>query len=121
MVLDPKGFIDDAIECGSRSGLQSLAGIARQVYLISEAEVLCDMEGIDSFLDKYGGAGVAELAGAYDRIGADAISSVLREISAAMPSPPDAALDLANNLIADRAGYGYEDIASAVTRADRDS
>jgi hypothetical protein len=118
MALDPESFIDDAIKQGSRLGLRSLAGVARQVYLISEAEVLCDMEGIDSFVDAYGGAGVAELAEAYAFIGAWKISSVLREISGAMPGAREEALDLANALICDRAGYGYEDIANAVVRSE---
>ena len=107
-------FIDQAIARGSTEGLSALTGPARMVFLISEAEVLCDMEGIDSFVDRYGASGVTDLADAYSAIGAEEIASILREIASSLPEPPDALLNRANGQITERLDYGYEDIVRAV-------
>jgi hypothetical protein len=48
--MDSKRFIDEAITLGSQSGLSSLDPLQRKVFLISEAEVCCDMHGFDSFI-----------------------------------------------------------------------
>ena len=109
-------FITEAIARGSAEGLAALSGPARMVFLIAEAEVICDMEGIDSFVDRYGGSGVAELASAYSAIGADGIASVLREIAISMPELPDVLLSNANDQITSRQGYAYEHIVRAVQK-----
>jgi hypothetical protein len=118
--MDPsssEAFIAEAIARGSGEGLPALNGVARMVFLIAEAEVLCDMEGIDTFVDRYGGSGVSELAGAYSAIGANAIASVLQEIANSMPDLPDFLLSRANDQITSRLGYTYEDIVRAVREA----
>ena len=46
------------------------AQLARWVFLISEAEVDCNKEGIDSFVDRYGARGLTDLGCAYESIGA---------------------------------------------------
>jgi hypothetical protein len=51
--MNPDAFIGTAIEVASRNGIGALDANQRLVYLISEAEVLCDMEGIDAFLGRY--------------------------------------------------------------------
>src|SRR5512147_10279 len=111
---DSEAFISEAIERGSAEGLSASTGPARTVFLISEAEVLCDMEGIDSFVDRYGPSGVAELAVAYAAIGAEWIASLLREIASSLPRSSDVLLSRANEQITSRLGYGYEDIVRAV-------
>ncbi len=107
-------FISQAIARGSAGGLSALTGPARMVFLISEAEVLCDKDGIDSFVDRYGASGVTELAAAYSTVGADEIASVLREVAKSLPKVPDILLSRANDEITSRLGYRYEDIARAV-------
>jgi hypothetical protein len=110
-------FIKEAIARGSAEGLPALSGPARMVFLIAEAEVLCDMEGIDSFVDRYSGSGVSELASAYSSIGADGIASVLREIANSMLEVPDVLLSRANDQITSRLGYTHEHIVRAVRKA----
>jgi hypothetical protein len=51
--MNIEGFIDEVIKLGSQSGLSALNPIQRKVFLISEAEVSCDINGIDSFIDRY--------------------------------------------------------------------
>ena len=51
--MDPYEFINTAIETGSRNGIGALDADQRFVYIVSEAEVYCDMEGISGFLDRY--------------------------------------------------------------------
>ena len=49
-------FITEAIERGERDGADSLDETARAVFLLSELEVSCDKDGIDTFLNGYGAA-----------------------------------------------------------------
>jgi hypothetical protein len=68
------------------------------VFLVSEAEVLCDMEGIDAFIDKYGVPGLYEAAAASD-VGASAIADGLRNLAVAVPTPSEHLLNTVNGLI----------------------
>jgi len=45
-------FIEKAIDRGVREGLYSLDPVEQAIFAVSEAEVYCDMEGIDSLLDR---------------------------------------------------------------------
>jgi hypothetical protein len=114
--LDPDRFIDEAIEVGGKRGLAALGDLAGRVFLISEAEVLCDLEGIDSFLDQYGSAGLSQLCAAFDTIGAESIAASCRVVLESMPRPNEPALDRLNSLISDRAGYDYGSLRSMVAR-----
>jgi hypothetical protein len=117
---DPDAFINTALEVGSRAlregrGIGALDADQRLVYLISEAEVLCDMEGIDSFLDRYFPQWMEETAAAFAEVGAAEIAVALRAIDADT-TRDDPLLDRANDLITSRTGYGYEAIRQAVER-----
>lgn len=116
MSFDPDAFIDDAIHRGQTGGISSLSGVARWIYLISEAEVRCDKDGIDSFVDAHGEEGIAQLATAYAAIGAASIASSLMNLLRQMPNPSDAALNDASARITERDGYSYEDLVKAVVR-----
>jgi hypothetical protein len=116
---DPDAFIKTAIEAGSRAtledrGIGALDADQRLVYLISEAEVLCDMEGIDAFIDRYCPKWMEETAAAFAEVGAAEIAAGLRAIAADVGNDP--LLDRVNELITNRAGYGYETIRKAVER-----
>jgi len=117
---DPDAFINMALEAGSRAlrdrrGIGALDADQRLVYLISEAEVLCDMEGIDSFLDRYFPQWMEETAAAFAEVGAAEIAVALRAIDADTIRD-DTLLDRANDLITSRTGYGYVAIRQAVER-----
>jgi hypothetical protein len=79
---NPEAFISTAIEVGSREGIGASDADQRLVYLISEAEVLCDMEGIDAFLGRYLPQWMEETAAAFAEVGASGIAVVLRAIAA---------------------------------------
>jgi hypothetical protein len=112
---DPGALINTAIEVGSREGISALDADQRLVYLISEAEVFCDMEGIDAFLDRYFPQWMEETAAAFAELGAAEIATGLRAI-AANTVRNDSLLGRVNELITSRAGYDYETIRKAVER-----
>ena len=118
--VDPDAFINTALEVGLRAlregrGIAALDADQRLVYLISEAEGLCDMDGIDSFLDRYFRQWMEETAAAFAEVGAAEIAVALRAIDADTIRD-DPLLDRANDLITSRTGYDYEAIRQAVER-----
>jgi hypothetical protein len=66
-------FIHSALKTGGECGLSGLSGAARKVWLISEAEVLSEMEGIGAFLDAHAKS-LPEAADAFASIGAREIA-----------------------------------------------
>jgi hypothetical protein len=111
--MSPDAFIERAIDAGSRDGVAAISADQRFVFLISEAEVLCDMEGIDTFLNQYGRDWLPESADAFEAVGATEIAAGLRSIGADTPRD-DPILDRVNHLIGRRAGYDYEAIRREV-------
>jgi hypothetical protein len=109
--MNSKRFIDEAIKLGSQSGLSALNPLQRKVFLISEAEVSCDINGIDSFINSYEPSILLEAAEAFSAIGASAIAAGLKEIAHSLPSTNEALLGQINNLICNRCGYDVESIA----------
>lgn len=119
MTTNIDDFINAAIDKGQSIGLANLNSIERLVYFISEAEVNCDMDGIDSLLDEYSTAEIAEGAAAFREIGAIEIADALQAIVAALPERDETALSSADALIKDRTGYDYDAIHAAVARLNR--
>jgi hypothetical protein len=113
--IDPDDFINTAIETGSQNGIGALDADQRLVYLVSEAEVYCDMDGIPAFLGRYSPQWIEETAAAFAELGAAEIASGLREI-AASTIRDDRLLGRINELITSRAGYDYETIRRTVER-----
>jgi hypothetical protein len=111
--MTPEEFINEAIATGQRHGMAALDADQRFVYLIAEAECLCDMEGIDSFLDRYAPSWLAETAAAFEAVGAAEIATELRAVPLDV-AVGDRRLDRLNELITERAGYDYEAIRRAV-------
>jgi len=105
-------FIRDAIDQGQRGG--ALDPLQRAVYLVSELEVLCDMDGIDSFLERYPVSDLRTSAGLLRAAGAAALADGLVQIADSLPHPDDALLTRVTDLVSDRAGYGYDSLARAV-------
>lgn len=99
-------IIESILKRGAKEGIQTLSPSERKVWLISEAEVLCDMEGIDSFLNRYS-ALLLETADAFAEVGAIHIAESLRAIHNRLPARPDELLDRANALVTARTGYNY--------------
>jgi hypothetical protein len=115
--MDVNRFIEDAIENGHKSGTRTLDPLQRTVFLISELEVCCDMDGIDSFLDRYGAFELRAVADMLRDCGAAPLADALARIADALPHPDEALLNTANDLVTSRAGYDYDALARVV--ADR--
>jgi hypothetical protein len=105
--------METAIAVGARDGIEALDADQRLVYLISEAEVLCDIDGIDAFIDHYFPQWMEETAAAFAEVGAADIAAGLRAITADT-ARDDPLLDRVNELITRRAGYDYEAIRQVV-------
>jgi hypothetical protein len=114
--VTPDEFINAAIDKGQVSGLASLSPDERLVWLISEAEVCCDIDGIDTLLDRYSSAELAECVSAFAEIGATDIAEALRAVVSILPEREETALSKADTLIKDRIGYDYEAIRAAIDR-----
>jgi hypothetical protein len=113
--VSPAEIIDLALKRGAEKGLAGLSGWERRIYLISQAEILCDMEGVTTFLDQFE-TSLPEAAEAFAAVGADEIAQSLRAICAALPQRPEELLDWAGQLISSRSGYDYDTILKAISR-----
>ena len=109
-------FIADAIARGQRDGITSLTPNQRMVFLISEAEIDCDMNGIDTFLNRYRTEWLPETAAAFAAVGATEIAAGFRAITA-QAQEDEPVLDRLNSLITSRTGYDYESIRRAIENA----
>ncbi|MGV3658682.1 MAG: DMP19 family protein [Prosthecobacter sp.] len=118
MSMSPDDIIEAALKTGARDGLAALTGVSRKVWLISEAETYCAIDGIDSFLDVYD-TFLDEAAEAFAAVGAAEIAGVLRSIHAACPLRPDKLLEDADRLINERVGYDYDSVARLVSRSQK--
>ncbi len=110
MSENAKQFINAAIDKGIAQGLDSLTALEQEVFLISEAEVSCDMDGIDSFFDKYAPAHIALAARTFGNVGAVEIAKALMSLVKAHPRRPEEPMVRANELITDRFGYSFESL-----------
>ena len=80
---DVEGAIAEAAEAGRLNGVESLKGWQRTVFLIAEAELLCDM-GAD-FADDYTAEFLADgFAVAFRNIGAVEIADLFVDLAADM-------------------------------------
>jgi hypothetical protein len=111
--MNPDDFIEEAIETGARLGVVALDPVQRVVFLISEAETLCDMEGIDTFLDRYSPAWMDETVTAFRIVGAEEIARELQLVL--IEGASESRLDLLNEFITSRTGYGYDSIRRMIT------
>ena len=106
-------FIQVAIDLGARNGVASLDPDQRMVFLISEAEVDCSMNGIDTFLNRYCPDWMEETSAAFEAVGAAEIAQHLRAITAETPRD-DQILDRVNELITSCTGYNYDAIRCVI-------
>jgi len=103
-------FIEAAIAHGQRVGLDALSGLERTVFLISEDEVDCANDGLDSFAERRGAAGLLEAADAFRSMGAVDLAGWLTKCAGAPDDFSGAAFDAANTLVNDHVGWDYESI-----------
>lgn len=115
--MEPSAFIDLAIERGEANGLRSLDPVEAVVFAISEAEVYCDMDGIDALLRRYGAENFGLFASSFLAVGAGVIAEALHAIAASNSPAPEQLLAAASDLITSRCGYSYESIELFVARA----
>lgn len=114
--MDAAQFIEQAISQGETVGLDALDLKAKFVFAISEAEVTCDIDGIDNLVYRYGKASIALFAQAFAAIGASEISIALGEVALADDPIPEHLLSAVNRLITERNGYTYESIEAFVRK-----
>ncbi len=110
-------FISNSIDRGSSEGCSLLSPKERTIFLISESEVLCDMEGVDTLLDRIESGAIPCVSDAFQLIGAVEIADCLKEIEASLPHRDESLLDRANRLITSRHDYSYESIKQYAERA----
>ena len=110
-------FISASIDRGEKEGCAALGTKEKTIFLISEAEVLCDMQGIDTLLDRIENRTIPVVSEAFDAIGAIDIATCLKEIETMLPQRNDAILERANQLITSRHGYSYDSIKQYAERA----
>jgi len=112
--MDADEIINESIGLGARDGLAALGPVQGFVYMISEAEVCCDKDGIDSLLDRYGDHSMVRFAEAFLAVGAAEIARALSKIPSCSVGERETLLTRANDLITSRAGYSYESIRAFV-------
>lgn len=115
-IMKSDSVIQLAVERGERYGLESLAGVQRLVFAISEAEVYCDKDGIEGLIHRYGLPAMRTFAEAFEAVGATDIANALLSLAGG-GSIFEGSLALANRLIADRHGYTYESLQALVRRS----
>ena len=87
--MNAESIINQAIARGEEEGLMALAPVEQVVFAVAEAEVYCDMEGVDALLEKYGGDSVTMFAHAFVAIGANEIAAGFAALGGASPSARD--------------------------------
>ena len=106
---DVEGVIAEAVEAGQLNGVESLKGWQRTVFLIAEAELLCDM-GAD-FADDYAAEFLADgFAAAFRNIGVAEIADLFVDMG---KFENEQALAAA---VSNRLGYDYRTVADYVSR-----
>ena len=110
---DVEGAIAEAVEAGRLNGMDGLNNWQRTVFLIAEAELLCDM-GAD-FADDYAAEFLADgFAVAFRNIGAVEITDLFVDLAADMGKfENEQALAAA---VSNRLGYDYRTVADYVSR-----
>jgi hypothetical protein len=110
--MDADIFITSAIALGETSGLAALGSLQQIVFAVSEAEVTCDVDGIDNLIYRYGADSLPLFGRAYAEIGAAEIAEALRQLATSPMS--ESLLGRTNSLISNRTGYDYEAIRTYV-------
>lgn len=110
---DVEGEIAEAVEAGRLNGMDGLNNWQRTVFLIAEAELLCDM-GAD-FADDYAAEFLADgFAATFRNIGAAEIADLFVDLAADMGKfENEQALAAA---VSNRLGYDYRTVADYVSR-----
>ncbi|MCL2310715.1 MAG: hypothetical protein FWC42_10725 [Proteobacteria bacterium] len=110
--MDADTFINEALVIGQKRGLHALQPVQQVIFAVSEAEVTCDMDGIDSLIEHYGAESLPLFERAYAAIGALEIADALKRLI--MFPASEEFLERVNSLITERRGYGYESIRAYV-------
>lgn len=107
--------IDAAIAHGEKVGLDGLTGLERSLFLISEVEAECAINGIESFAERRGRAGLLEAAHAFRLIGADELADAL-VACAERPDDSFGQFERVNTCVNDHVGWDYDAIRRMVAR-----
>ncbi len=112
--MNAESIINEAIARGESGGLMALTPVEQIVFAVAEAEAYCDMEGVDSLLEKYGRDRPALFANAFSAIGATAIAAAFLALVDAPSSAQEELLARLNELITTRHEYTYDSIRACV-------
>ncbi len=115
--MNSESIINRAIAHGEGEGLMALAPIEQVVFANAEAEVYCDMEGVDSLLERYGRNHAALFARAFSAIGAGTIAQAFVAIADSSVAVEEERLARLNALITKRHEYTYENIQAFVEQS----
>ena len=110
--MEASQFIDLALARGSAEGIARLSAAEQIPFLISEAELYCDKDGIDALLHRYGAESLPAFSRAFMAAGATKIARAL--LALAREPSSEALLSATNVLITSREGYSWESICTAV-------
>lgn len=108
--MDIDEYIEEAIH--SSLNMKQADDIQSMIWTISELEAACDMDGINSFMDRYGSDGLKMAIRAYGFIGATDLSKALKNLS--LNTKDESNLKQCNNYVTSRMGYDYDMIYNAV-------
>jgi len=111
----PHAFSDDEREAAEYDG-----NVVVPAWEAPSLVVVEHKDAIDSFIDRYGAAGLSDVARAFNAIGAKLIAAGLRRLAVAVPPLPESLLDSVNRLITDRCGYDYDAIIRAIDQLRQD-
>jgi hypothetical protein len=101
-----ESFINEAIEGQSDLLLENTP--KSHIWVISQLECDCDINGIDAFIARYGKAGLILARDAHAAIRSESISRTLDLLI--NDTDNEEFLVLCNDQITDRTGYSYESI-----------
>ena len=108
--MNPEKYINDALKRGNYLPLDHLGPKEKIIFLISEAELCCDMDGIDSLFEKYNESFYEDFRKSFSSIGASQIGQLFDDLKSANHEARETILEELNNLITSRHGYSHESI-----------
>ena len=95
--MDHKDDVELFIKNAIRDEGQSGRPLERAIFLLSELEILCDMEGIDYFIARYSDENIKSISGLLREAGAIELSEALDELQGTLPNPAEALLERTTN------------------------
>ncbi|WP_104092511.1 hypothetical protein [Arthrobacter sp. GMC3] len=113
--MDVADLLSQVINKDTAGGIEALDPTERMVFLISEAEILADMSGVDEFLERYARRSLGTTCADFGVVGREEIAKLLGELEIA-GFDVDCTLERLGSLISSRDGYTYDDVVREIER-----